>query len=79
MKGRYKCDSCGKTLVDLNVLKTHLKFVHEKQRDHKCNYCQKSFSKTDHLKNHIEAITMIIGPRTIIVNPVANRFILQQI
>ena len=56
MKGRYKCDSCGNTLVDLDVLKRHTIFVHEKQKDHKCNYCQKSFSKADHLKNHIEAI-----------------------
>ena len=52
-KEKINCDICGK-LVKFYHLKDHVKEVHEKVKDHHCEMCDKSFSRSNLLKSHIK-------------------------
>ena len=38
---KFKCDSCGQFFTQSGFLKTHVKTIHEKQRNYKCDLCKK--------------------------------------
>ena len=37
-------------------MKTHINSVHNGEKDHKCDSCEKAFSRAGHLKIHINAV-----------------------
>ena len=52
LKNRKECSTCGKKFQSLYHLKRHQQSVHEGLRFH-CNLCERHFSDTRRLKNHI--------------------------
>ncbi len=48
------CPVCGK-VVQSTSLKKHLSTIHERRRDFKCSYCEKSFAQSYTLKEHTAA------------------------
>ena len=54
--GNNKCDQCGKYFSTPRNLKTHIKHIHEGQKNHKCDQCDKAFSQIVNLKTHIKSI-----------------------
>ena len=49
----HKCDSCGKSFSSAQMMKYHIKAIHN---NHKCDICGKSFSQGRFLNRHINAI-----------------------
>ena len=37
-------------------MKSHIKTIHEGQRNYKCDFCGKLFTESGNLKNHIKSI-----------------------
>ena len=37
-------------------MRTHIKSVHEGQKDFKCNYCGKNFSQAGNVRKHIKKV-----------------------
>ena len=52
-KGTLKCEICLKTFKHKHYLKTHLRNVHEGEKNYKCEKCDKSFSQQSSLNTHI--------------------------
>ena len=52
----YKCESCGISLNRSDILKNHIKRVHEGQRNYKCDSCGKSYTQAHNLKMHIKTV-----------------------
>lgn len=48
------CPICGKDILKKN-LNSHIKFVHEKQRDFQCSVCPKKFWTKTYLRKHLES------------------------
>ena len=59
---RSRCSYCpGVAFGYKSTLKTHIKTVHEKRRDHACPYCKGvAFGVAGNLKAHISAIHLKI-------------------
>ena len=51
-----KCHLCDHVTASNWDFKLHIATVHEGQRPYSCKHCNKSFTRTAHLKNHIECI-----------------------
>ena len=47
---------CSKAFLSPDLVKKHVKNVHEGVRDHKCILCTRAFFRSCHLKRHIERI-----------------------
>ena len=62
---RSKCPYCpGVAFGAKCTLKTHIKTVHEKRRDHACPYCKGvAFGTASDLKRHISALHLKIQRR----------------
>ena len=52
----YKCDSCGKSFSNTEILKRHIHTIHESHKDYKCESCHKSFSRAYNLKIHFHTV-----------------------
>ena len=52
----HKCDTCGKFFSRSDILKTHIKTIHEGQSNYKCDSCGRSFNRIDNLRSHIKNI-----------------------
>ena len=52
-KKNRKCETCGKSFLQVGYLKIHIDTVHNGQKDHKCEPCGKAFSRAGSLKMHI--------------------------
>ncbi len=52
----YACDQCDKSFTQNSNLKTHIRFIHTKERPYTCDMCPKSFTQNSNLKNHIRHI-----------------------
>ena len=50
----YKCDKCGKSFGDSNVLQVHLKKHQSEGKPHKCRVCGKGFATVGHRNQHME-------------------------
>lgn len=50
---QFSCDLCGKKLSTKSSVFCHMNELHVKERKHKCNYCEKTFYRTDRLKIHV--------------------------
>uniref|UniRef100_A0A1Q3F7E9 C2H2-type domain-containing protein n=1 Tax=Culex tarsalis TaxID=7177 RepID=A0A1Q3F7E9_CULTA len=50
--GPVACDICGKMAPNPEQLKSHKKFMHQDQRVHQCQYCEKAFKRPIDLKEH---------------------------
>jgi len=46
------CHICGKVLSDKAKLQKHIRTVHEGVKNHKCSYCDKTFSSAGNKKTH---------------------------
>ena len=57
------CQTCGKSYVGTksqNILRTHVKIVHEGRRPHKCETCGKLFGVSSDMKRHVESVHLKI-------------------
>ena len=52
-EGHNKCDFCGKTFSQSNVLERHIRGFHQ---HYKCDTCSKTFARRDGLKKHIRIV-----------------------
>jgi len=52
-KQKHKCNDCGEGFIDKYRLKLHEAVKHTGIRSFHCQHCQKSFFRSDHLKNHV--------------------------
>ena len=50
----YTCDRCGKNLSSSSMLKKHILFVHEGQKNVKCDVCNRAFSQEWNLRLHMK-------------------------
>ncbi|XP_031548621.1 zinc finger protein 182-like [Actinia tenebrosa] len=46
------CELCNKVYSNSRVLRVHIQSVHEKERPHKCSYCEATFTQRGHLWRH---------------------------
>ncbi|XP_073828364.1 uncharacterized protein [Musca autumnalis] len=53
----FVCKDCGKVAANEKALLRHKKFVHLVEPKYKCTYCEKSFKRNIHLKEHIATHT----------------------
>ncbi|XP_055614062.1 zinc finger protein 394-like [Uranotaenia lowii] len=53
------CNFCGKTMNSLAALELHMKF-HKKQKDVKCEKCEKMFYQTHDMQIHMESVHLNI-------------------
>ena len=54
--GKHQCIQCGKLFGQQGNLTTHIKIVHQKQKDHRCTYCGKLFSVKTSMRNHMRSV-----------------------
>ena len=52
----YKCESCGKSFINVKSFRRHIRSLPKDHRDNKCDFCGKSFSYANNLKNHIHTV-----------------------
>ena len=52
---KENCPKCNKKVVK-QYLNAHIKHIHDKIKDYKCDTCDSSFAKSDVLQAHISAI-----------------------
>ncbi|XP_073966378.1 uncharacterized protein isoform X2 [Choristoneura fumiferana] len=58
-QGRNSCRICGKTYSKLSGLFRH-KLTHQGVRRHKCHICEKAFTDTSNLKQHVQGVHLNI-------------------
>lgn len=49
---KYTCEKCSKQFIRKDILKSHIKIIHDDIKDFKCDNCGKTFGKNAHLKRH---------------------------
>ena len=49
----HKCSHCPYACGRAGDLKTHVRTVHEKRRDHVCSYCHAAFGQAGNLRAHV--------------------------
>ena len=54
-KTKLACPQCKK-LVGVNSLASHIRIVHQKQRNSECPECHKTFQNKSHLRNHLQRV-----------------------
>ena len=54
VKPKKKCNICGKSLKVYNM-KKHIKEVHKKVKENRCDICDQSFSRPWVLKKHMKS------------------------
>ena len=50
------CLTCSKVFSTKGNLKTHVKTVHEKQKNYTCDRCDKSFTQNHSLQTHVKTV-----------------------
>jgi hypothetical protein len=55
-EGTFKCQNCGLACSSSAELKTHIKIVHEKIKDHECQSCNFACSVSSDLQRHIKQV-----------------------
>jgi len=50
---RYKCGICGQEVVSI---RSHMRFVHLKEKKHECPECGKKFSTFSHMRTHLTRV-----------------------
>lgn len=48
----YRCEECGKDFEDDKCYIAHKKVIHERNRGHKCEFCNKYFKNKYYLATH---------------------------
>nr|XP_046174512.1 zinc finger protein 2-like [Oncorhynchus gorbuscha] len=56
MRGRHKCDTCGKTFTKSTYLKLHI-LTHTGERPHGCKLCGNRFTQSSYLNTHMRRHT----------------------
>ncbi|OXA45423.1 hypothetical protein Fcan01_20258 [Folsomia candida] len=51
----FKCPVCLQTYLTARGLQLHIRFLHENERNYPCELCGKRFSRSAHLRRHVEA------------------------
>ena len=72
-KKTCQCKHCGKILSQPNHLDTHIKTVHEHERNFKCDNCDKAYGDNKQLKRHFNCV-MRVGNTIVIC--VENHFLM---
>ena len=54
-KMKLACPQCKK-MIGVNSLASHIRIVHQKQRNYVCPECQKTFQNKSHLRNHLQRV-----------------------
>jgi len=54
-KAKLACPQCKK-MIGVNSLASHIRIVHQKQRNSVCPECQKTFQNKSHLRNHLQRV-----------------------
>ena len=49
----FNCKFCDKKLQSTQALSIHINAIHEGKREHKCNFCEKSYSDKYQLQKHL--------------------------
>ena len=52
----FKCGLCDKIFLQKRPLETHIKYVHEIQKDKPCSFCDRKFSYLSDLKKHVQTV-----------------------
>ena len=53
---RCACSRCDSTFADASHLRTHVRMVHEKRRDHTCPHCPATFAQACDLARHVRTV-----------------------
>lgn len=62
-QGRYMCQQCNKTYIQIKHLKRHL-LKHTGQKPYKCKHCEQTFFRSDSKFRHMAKCKMQKGPKT---------------
>ena len=54
-KTKLACPQCNK-MMGVNSLASHIRIVHQKQRNSECPECHKTFQNKSHLRNHLQRV-----------------------
>ena len=54
-KAKLACPQCKK-MIGVNSLASHIRIVHQKQRNSECPECHKTFQNKSHLRNHLQRV-----------------------
>ncbi|XP_021949963.1 protein suppressor of hairy wing isoform X1 [Folsomia candida] len=54
---RHVCKQCGLKFGLRTTLRTHIQCVHQDLRRYACNFCDKAFKRSNHLKDHLKIHT----------------------
>lgn len=57
MKESHSCPHCDKVFAHKNNLTTHIKGIHEQNKNYECQYCSRRFGNSYNLKVHIRIHT----------------------
>ena len=52
----FSCQSCDKSYTRVQILRRHIKNVHEGIKEYSCQSCDKSYTQSHNLKNHIKKV-----------------------
>ena len=66
----YECKICGKCLTRRSILNDHIRTVHEKIKQYKCDTCENEYFTSGGLQNHKKSIHE--KRKTFVVRYVAN-------
>lgn len=69
LNGQFACDTCGRPFLSLQLLKQHIRDVHDSERKFSCSLCTKTFKGLSGLKQHISGYHYKIKPH---LCPVCN-------
>lgn len=62
-QGRYMCQQCNKTYIQIKHLKRHL-LKHSGQKPYKCKHCEQTFFRSDSKFRHMAKCKMQNAPKT---------------
>ena len=56
LAAKYKCEKCSKSFSKGQVLRRHIRSVHEGVKNYRCETCDKAFGEAHNLKKHLRTV-----------------------